>query len=73
MSAGHQNQDWDRRARIEAKLWERFEASHVEVTHESQLHAGHPWCVSGHSETQQGTTSRSSCRNSPLIAWGGGR
>jgi BolA protein len=31
----------DRRAKIEAKLRERLEATHVEVVDESHLHAGH--------------------------------
>lgn len=47
MGAGHLDQAGDRRARIEAKLWERLQASHVEVVDESQLHAGHPGAASG--------------------------
>jgi len=37
----------DRRARIEAKLREGFEATFVEVVDESHLHAGHAGARSG--------------------------
>ncbi len=37
----------DRRARIEAKLRESFDASFVEVVDESHLHAGHAGARSG--------------------------
>ena len=37
----------DRRARIETKLKERLEASHVEVVDESHLHVGHAGAASG--------------------------
>lgn len=37
----------DRRERIESKLRERLEASHVEVLDESHLHAGHAGAASG--------------------------
>lgn len=37
----------DRRVRIEAKLAERLDASHVEVLDESHLHAGHAGAKSG--------------------------
>ncbi len=37
----------DRRARIEAKLRERLEATHVEVIDESHLHVGHAGAAGG--------------------------
>ena len=37
----------ERRARIEAKLRERLDATRVEVLDESHLHAGHPGAASG--------------------------
>ena len=37
----------DRRARIEAKLRERLDATHVEVIDESHLHVGHAGAASG--------------------------
>lgn len=37
----------DRRERIERKLRERLDASHVEVLDESHLHAGHAGAASG--------------------------
>ena len=37
----------DRRERIEHKLHERLEATHVEVIDESHLHAGHAGAASG--------------------------
>lgn len=37
----------DRRARIEAKLREKLEATHVEVIDDSALHAGHAGAASG--------------------------
>ena len=37
----------DRRERIEHKLRERLEATHVEVLDESHLHAGHAGAASG--------------------------
>ena len=37
----------DRRSRIEAKLRERLDATHVEVIDESHLHAGHVGARSG--------------------------
>lgn len=37
----------ERRVRIEAKLRERLDASHVEVLDESHLHAGHAGAASG--------------------------
>ena len=37
----------DRRARIERKLVERLEATHVEVIDDSHLHAGHAGAASG--------------------------
>ncbi len=47
MTESRLNQISDRRARIEAKLRERLEAVHAEVTDESHLHAGHPGARSG--------------------------
>jgi BolA protein len=37
----------DRRSRIEARLAEHFECTHLEVIDESQLHAGHAGAKSG--------------------------
>ncbi len=37
----------DRRSRIEARLAEHFECSHLEVIDESHLHAGHAGAKSG--------------------------
>ncbi len=37
----------DRRSRIEARLAEHFECSHLEVIDESHLHAGHAGARSG--------------------------
>jgi len=37
----------DRRSRIEARLAEHFECSHLEVVDESHLHAGHAGAKSG--------------------------
>jgi BolA protein len=58
MTENRLNQISDRRARIEAKLRERLEAVHAEVTDESRLHTGHPGARSGGGHFRASVVSR---------------